>query len=440
MPSSRRRFLAGVAALAGTAAGCNDRSSPSIEGTVTPVEVPRTDAEVLREAAAIEAPSIPSPVIVTEAHHEAAISHVEALRSSLADRLEEVDASDVDLDVSTRQAVERADDRLEAARTAGPSRNALETLRGTAGDLGRAEGVLRLATDDVAVEDVRAAVESERTAMDDLRGRVDYRIARPIVRYVPTVAAAERALDPQGDLRDAERRLEDVPENDPESASVRLASVFGRLERHRRLRDDAERFLETATADDVPSVRPAIDAEIDGIESELGAIADDHGERDREASESPSAVERLRLVRANVTGTVARFHADFSTYREDGRRLDGLLTGQERIIEYESIDAGVERTLPHLQSGEFPTERIVAEKRRAVEELERATNGTALQRRLVSRAPQLLRYSAQFDRQEEPDARQLAMAHLTVTGAAAWTERALSRGAAVSDSLQAQQS
>jgi hypothetical protein len=420
-------------------AGCNDRSSRSGDGTVTPVDVPRTDGEILSEAASIDVPSLPSPVIVTDDHHESAISHVASLRETVSDRLDDVETIDDERVVPPNRALDRAADSIQNARSAGPSLEALSALRNAARELGQAQGVLRLIADEVDVGAVRAAIEEERAAVDSLRGDVDYRIAEPVAEYLPTATEAERTLDRQADLRDAALELEHaIDEERPDEA--RIASIVGRLERHRRLRDDAERFLETARDPQAPSLRDPIDDELERVETELDAIAEATPDRASDRREAGSVVERLEITRAEVGTRVARFRQQLPEYREDGRRLQGLLTGHERVLEFESVDDAVERTLPLLGAGEFPTERIVAEKRNAVAALADAVEATPLQRRLIEQSRYLLSSAERYHREDDPDPRGLAMTHVLYVGALVWTERGLDRGAAVSDSLAAHRS
>lgn len=109
-------------------------------------------------------------------------------------------------------------------------------------------------------------------------------------------------------------------------------------------------------------------------------------------------------------------------------------------MEYGSIEAAIDRTAPLLDEPEFPTSRLVAEKRRAVESIERVADGTTVQRHLAGRAPQLLESADRFSGAEETDTRGVAQMHLLYVGAAQWSERGLERGDALSESLQAQQS
>lgn len=441
MPSTRRRFLAGATVLAASVAGCNEESQRSVGGTVTPVTVPRTDEEILREATAIDAPSVPSPVVVTDAHHAAAVEHAETLRDSITERLESVDGSVDDGHVgrSPEAVLEDAEDQLEAARGASPSEEALETLRRAVEDLARADGLLGVELGDVDADSLRAGIETERATTDALFDRVDYRIARPVADSLPTAYAAERTLDGVRDLRNAERDLEEA-EADEEPRPRVLATVYRNLEGRRRRRDDAERYLEAATDPDAPSLRPAIQLELDELEEELAAVADGVSDRERESTDGEAAADEIRSIRWNVGERTARYRSELSNYREDGRRLRGLFGAVRQKVEFESIDAAVERTVPLLREREFPTGRLLEEKRGAVEALERAAGGSPVQRQFAANARQLLSAADRYGQSDSTDARQAAQIHLQYVGAAEWADRGLSRGDSLSSSLQAQQS
>lgn len=443
MPSTRRRFLLGAAALAGVA-GCNERSARASRETVTPVEVPRTDQEIVREAMEIDAPSVPSAIRVSDAHWAAAVDHVETLRDSVEELLESTDGSSGERDRNRLQddVLERADDRLESARETGPSEEGVHLLRRIVRDLARADGYLRAERGTLDATALRSAVEAEREATDALLDGFEYRIARPVEEVLPTAFAAERALEMADSLDHVDDFLDDErgSDGDAQRRVDQLASVYRSLEVHRRRRDEAERYIETATDPDERSLRPAIDAELDDLADELATVAEQFPDEERSAREEETVAAYFEEIRSNVGRRTGRFRSQLSEHRENGRRLHGLFRAQQLLVEYESVTAAIDRTKPLLDGPEFPTSRLLTEKRRAVESVERVADGTPLQRYLARRAARMLESADRFSRGDGLDTRALARMHLMYAGAAGWAELALDRGDALTESLQAQQS
>lgn len=440
MPSTRRRFLLGTAALAGVA-GCNDRSPRAQQGTVTPVEVPRTDPEYVREAMGIDAPAVPEAVHVSDAHWSAAVAHVESLQESIREQLDSIDGPSEEYTHhrSPDQVLEEAEDRLSDAEETGPSESGLATLYRTVNDLARADGFLRAELGSLDADALRSEVEAERERTEALVDSIEYRIADPVEDTLPTAFAAERTLERANGLRNADRFLDDA-DADEETRPDRLASIYRHLEGHRRRRDDAERYLETVADPNAPSLRSAIDARLDGLRDELAEVAERFPEGEGRGSDDGDVESYFEGIRRNVGRRTGEFHAALSERREDGRRLHGLLEGHRLLVEYESISAAVDETTPLLDGREFPASRLVGEKRRAVESIDRVAEGSALQRHLASRAPRLLDSADRFPRDDQIDTRELAQMHLLYVGAAEWAERGRERGDALSESLQAQQS
>ena len=443
MPSTRRRFLLGAAALAGVA-GCNERSARAGRETVTPVDVPRTDQEIVREATAIDAPSIPSAIRVSDAHLAAAVDHVETLRASVEELLESTDGPSGEGSRNRPQedVLERADERLESARETGPSEEAIHLVQRVVRDLARADGYLRAEQGTLDADSLRSDVEAEREATDALLDGFEYRIARPVDEVLPTAFAAERALEMADSLEHVDDFLDDERDSDGDAQRRvdQLASIYRSLEVHRRRRDDAERYLETATDPDARSLRPAIDAELDDLADELAAIAERFPDEERSAREEETVADYFEDIRSNVGRRTGRFRSELSAHRENGRRLNGLFSALRLLVEYESVTAAIDRTEPLLDGPEFPTSRLVTEKRRAVESVERVADGTPLQRYLARRATRMLESADRYSRDDGLNTRGLARMHLMYAGAAEWAELALERGDALSESLQAQQS
>ena len=467
MPSTRRRFLAGVTALSAALAGCNEGSTRAVEETATPVAVPRTDREVLSELAAIETPDVRTAVLVSEPHLAAAVDHVERLRDAVAERRhvpEDADDERISTHRRPEEVLERAEDRLAEARETGPSEDALSTLRRAVRELARVDGLVRVVAGDVDVDSLRASIEAEREATAAVRDRVDYRVARPVADHLPTAAAAERTLESLEDVARAENLLEeavndarrhgDGRETDDEGGNAEadrdeeptephpdlLASVHERLELHRRRREDAERYLETATDPDAPSLRSAITAELDALESDLAAIADRAPEESDGYGGDGSNADDIRSIRPSVAQRSAGFYDELSAHREDGRRLHALFRAARRVIEFRAIDVAVERTVPVVRQREFPADRLPEQKRRTVDALGRLADGSPLQRQFGETAADVVRSADRFSEQDNVDERGLAQCHLLLVAGAEWAERALERGEALSESLQAQQS
>lgn len=460
MPSTRRRFLTGVTALSAALAGCNEGATRAVEETATPVPVPRTDREVLAELADVKAPDVPSPVVVTDAHFAAAVEHVERLRASIEarrDALDEVDDERLRPHRPPEDALQRAADHLADARESGPSTDALSAVERVVGDLARLDGLLRVAADDVDVESLRAALEEERTATARARAGVDYRIARPVADGLPTAVVGERTLNDLDALDDAERMLDDAERGGSDDSGTEvelvsedgearrphpelLATVYQRIERQRRRRDDAERYLETATDPDAPSLGGPIADELDAVDSELAALADRFGGDDDPPRRDESVAGRLRSIRTSVGSRSAELHASLDERRQDGQRLYALSDAVTRLLEFDAIDVAVSETLPLAQEREFPTERLPGEKRRAVDALDRIAGGSPLQRHLGARAHDILRSADRYAAREDVAQRDLVMCHFTLVAAAEWAERAIERGEGLSESLRAQQS
>ena len=441
MPSTRRRFLAVAAGLAATTAGCNDDTARSARETVTPVDVPRTDEEVLREAAAIDVPTLPPPVVVSDAHHAAAVDQVESIRDAFRERLAAADDPvEVEAVVGTpdtpEAVLEAVEERLATAREAGPTPAALEGLRRALRVVASAHGYLLAETGDVDVEALREAIEAEEAAAGGLRERFDYRIASPGAS-LPTMYAAERALARLADARHARPRP-GRPEDGP--APGQVGSMYHRLELARRRRDDVARYLETATDPDAAPRRAVLGAALAAVREELAAVADRYGPDGAERPDGGTVADDLRAIRWSVAGRCERYLSEEPADPRDGDRVRVLLEGLDRLLEFRSLDAAVERTVERLDAREFPTGRILEEKRRAVEGLERAVGAPALGRRLARTAPQLLGAADRLHERDAVDVETLARAHLYCAGAAEWVDLGLEHGDELARLWQAQQS
>lgn len=442
MPSTRRRFLAVAAGLAASTAGCNDDTARSARKTVTPVDVPRTDEEVLREAAGIDVPTPPTPVVVGDAHHDAAVEQVESIRDAFRERLAAADGPvQVEAVVGspdTPEAVlDAVEERLEAAREVGPSPGALDTLRRALRIVASAHGYLLAETGDADVDALRKAIEAEEDEADALREGFDYRVAEPGT-YLPTLYEGERALARLEDAHHAGVRP-GQPEEGP--APGRVGLLNHRLSLARRRRDDVARFRATATDPGVPSRRAALVGALAAVREELAAVAGRYGSGGEERPEGRSTADRLRATRWTVGRRCERYLSEEPADPLDGDRVRVLLDDVDRLVEFRSLDAAVERTLARLDAREFPTGRLLEEKRRAVDGLERAATAPALGRRFVETVPKLLEGADKFHEGEaDVDVETFARAHLYYAGAAEWVERGLERGEELARLWQAQQS
>ncbi|WP_336135872.1 hypothetical protein [Natronomonas amylolytica] len=441
MPSTRRSVLLGTASALVALAGCNETTSDDYP-TVTPVDVPRTKAEALQEAAELDRPEIPGAVRVTDDHLEAAIEDTERLiadlRSAL-DRGEDLDLQELGrrLQHEPEGLPERAETQLESAREAGPSEGALSTIERAVRDVALAVGYLEARLGDVDRAGIEAALDTEAAATEALIDDFSYRVADPLVEHLPTLRAAEASLDRLDDLDRARAPLDEA---DPERDELDIAIGFARreLEVHRRNRRDAERLMQTATDGNRPSLRPAIDDVSSGLRGEVESIVETYADRDPPSGASIEG--ELRGIRIHV-GRRGQQWLSREAERDAERvgPLGQLLDMTAWLVEFAALDVAVTRTTDRLDGGEMPTDAIVAAKRDAIEALERAAEGDALQRELAARGGILVR-SADRSATAGDDARTVARTHLLYAAADEWGRRALDRGSDLAARLQAQQS
>jgi hypothetical protein len=147
MPSTRRSVLLGATGALAALAGCNESTSDGPRSTVTPVDVPRTKAEALQEAAELDWSEVPGAVHVTDDHLTDAIEDTERLIAdlrSVLERGEDLDLQELGRHVQhdPREIPERAGARLESARETGPSEEALSTVKRAVHDVGLAVGYI----------------------------------------------------------------------------------------------------------------------------------------------------------------------------------------------------------------------------------------------------------------------------------------------------------
>lgn len=435
MASSRRRFLFGSAAAAVAAlAGCSGDSPSSIEETVTPAPVPRTNRERLQEARTIESPPIPSPVIVTDDHRDAAVEQLERTVERLDEVLteeKEIDPAGIRLGVGggPEDVIKRAEGRLTDARQGDPSIDTLDSIENGIREVATYLGFLQARRGTVEPEILLEEVAAERSAVSELRGQITYRIAEPLEAYLPTLATVEEVLEGL-DLGVAVERLEAV-DTDDEEYPAEFGRARGAVERHRRRRDDVERYLAVATDPDAPSRQAAIDAELVDLQADIAALLAER-DSDEPTRGDASIAGELRRIRDNAALGGQRWDSELDEYRETGRLL-GLLEALEWRIEFRSIEIGVERALERLDDGEFRAEGIAAEKRRAVEAMESAADADTLSRRLAGTSEVVL---AAADRQTLGPGDAAAFAFFVYVVAAEWADRGMRAGDELTDSLR----
>ncbi|PSQ33233.1 hypothetical protein BRD11_05590 [Halobacteriales archaeon SW_12_69_24] len=196
MRVSRRRFVA--AAGGACLAGCNSAEEPERTETVTPVDVPRSDSEVLEAVDSVPVPSIPPAPTVSTAHRRSVVTHV-------ADRIETAETALAEADDVALADVERLDD-LEgsfdayrsnlAAYEADPDRRRFRRLARTVDDVARIIGHVRSATGDLDADGIRTAFGAARDAAVELTDGLEYRLAPPVVDRYPTASAWRRRTPP----------------------------------------------------------------------------------------------------------------------------------------------------------------------------------------------------------------------------------------------------
>jgi hypothetical protein len=433
--------LTGTAGAFAVLAGCNEQSSPSRQGTVTPVDVPQTDEELLQEAASIDVPSVPKAAIVSESHHQAAIDHVKSVRSAVESVLAENDIDPENYDGvrygTPKSILENTEKRLEDVRELGQTEQALNVASNTLRELGRLLGVLRAETGATDRESLRAELEAEREAMDALHGQFDYRVATPVNRYLPTLYTAESKLENLTEGPSPTRATTEEADDEPVPPS-RIGELRLHLEYLRRQRDDIERFHATATDESAPSVRDRIDDALTELEAAVRPIAEEYGtEPSGQREDLGSTVEgRIRGVRRSVGARSRRWNEGFEEYRRDGRRVVGLLEVTEWLVLFEAVDAAADRTLARLDPDNFPTESVVTEKRRAVEALEAVADGTALQRQFAEHAHGLLRSGDSRAERGIGDTEEVAFIHLLYVSAKECANRAATRSETIDEALR----
>lgn len=464
MPSTRRRFLtAGAVGVGVAVGGCADAPTErEIQETLTPVEVPRSDAEHLREAAEIETPSIPPVVVVTDDHLAAAARQVESVVESVHDLVSETEFEERPPGVPAADEVDRrlteASADLDDVRAGeyGTAVEALESLRNILGRLAEMRGALEAADgmEDAEVEGLWRAVHRQRDAEAAVSDRVEYRVAAPVAERLPTLHAAESMLrgggparrgrvvgGRHGDLDSAENVLELVEGQEEVREEPRaVGEVRRHLALHRRRVNDADRWLEWATDPEAASCRAAVEDALTEVVGRAEDIAATYEVDDRPDGETVH--DHILEIRYMVGSRGSRLADRARSARAESRPLLGLLDLLEWQVEFESVDLAVEATTERLDRPEFPTGDLVDEKRRAADRLESLADAPATARHLASRADGIVRNGRVIPRaaDSDVDVDVVANAYLRYAVVAEWADRAVERGDELSARLRAEQS
>lgn len=439
MPSTRRGFLTGSVGFVAAIAGCNEQlSQPNGGGsTVTPVDVPRTNTELLEEARTIPRPTVPSAVVVSARHHESAIEHARSLLEAVEEAVEAVvDAADVAFDEPgspDRSAIDETTqgvtERLEELNASEPDETTLNSCFEMVGELGQSLGYLRAHLGDVDEDELKAAMDDERSSAAALAETFEYRPATPIAEHLPTLARAETRLT---GLENHGRAFDniDTDPDDPYWADW-IGHGTAALERHRRHRSDAAAFYRTATDGDAPSIRDAVEVLTDETTDTLESI---HARsRERTPPDGESVLARLQRAHTRVG---RQSEQRLTALDDDAHPLASLLDAREWLAEYEAVAEAVDRTRSR-QSAEFPAAAVVTEKQRAVERIETAAAGTALQRRLSAQSERVLR-NADTNSQQRPEAdeKTVVYTHFMYVAAGRWAEQGATDGEALAETIR----
>jgi hypothetical protein len=441
MRCSRREVLLGAAAVSASLAGGSDDPTP-VERTVTPVEVPRSDKDILREAAASDPPAIPSPVVVSDDHVTDALGRVEAALAALLERVDGGQEQPAGLSDETRQSIDanagRARELLADAESAETPPEALSSAREARAEVGEASGWLRADSGDLRTSALEAAIETERAAARDLESRFEYRIAAPLAGWVPTYGAAERQREALGRHREqATEALEEVTDD------VVPVSAAGRVTReiatHRHRRSDIVRLVESATAGGRPSLRTALESELDDRTGRLATLADRYEIERDDSPDTSSAAGRIEAVRLQVGNRAGGVRSASERDREAGRYARALSRAEAYLAQFGAVDEAVDETLELVRGGPIPVEAVPPEKQSAVERIGAVAEAPALGRRLARGCSRPL---AAADRRVDRSPSSVAAttrAFFFYRISAGWAERARRRAGALAERLRAKQ-
>lgn len=439
MPSTRRHFLLGAAGTLAALAGCNETASDDYP-TVTPVDVPQSQSEALKEAAAIGWPELPPAVPVTDARLDPAMAHAEALVSDLrtaAEHHPDVDLRDMrrSMPNDPNDIVERAESELQSAREADRARAALTRVKSTIRDVSLALGYMEAKTGTLDRTVIETMVDDEWDALNALTERFSYRIADPIGNHLPPLYEAERQLTNLRHLDHAQEQLEAAADEEIHEHSA-FALARQNVEINRLRRKTIAILHESATDPDAPSFRAAIPPVLGDLREEVEAIADSYA--DREPPNDATTKSRIRNVRIHVGRRSRRWLRELD--ENDGEPSVRVLVDLVMwLTEFGALDAAVARTVDQFENGEVPAESVIEAKRDAADGMEIAAAEMPLHRHLARRTETLLETADRIAASEAND-RSVARVHLFYAGAAEWTRRSVRRGSDLVAALEAQQS
>lgn len=422
MGTNRRRFIAATGAA--MLAGCNEQAESEPEETVTPVDVPQSAADVLEDVDTIPVPTVRHGTIVSDAHRRAVIDRA-------GDRLETAEAElaaadgvaleDIEGLRQSGAPFETARDRVRAYRDdAGPRR--FQRLRNAVRDLGIIIGHVRAATGTLDEADLRTALERAQEAYVALGRGADYRLASPVIDLLPTLAAAEAALDrASGSRRAAERSLPGGQESGSAPLPPAVAEVWGGIEMVRLETTNAAGYLETS----LDGAAPARDAVIsEAIGEQLSALQELEVPRRPDGGPLPS---QIRTVLSTTRARRAElFSAADPTEPESANRIELLLDAAALRGQLEAFDVAGTETFGRAGGDTFPVDRLPPAKRRAVARLEALSEGAPLQRHLGGLADDMVTFADRIEAGmgDAP----VASAHFMYVSGRVFAELSLSRG------------
>lgn len=432
MPTSRRRFLA-VAGAAGAAviAGCNEGSQPERDATVTPVDVPRSAADVLDAVEGVPVPSIPSATIVSDAHRRSVVRHVsERLRTTEAAlAVSDVTTEDVGVHLNDDAPIRSA--RAELDRyTESPSRRQYRRLEREFENVATILGYVRAATGDLGPAGVRDEFATAETEFADLSGETEYRLASPVRRFLPTLEAVESALDRGGDQRNTARRAVSEVETDDEAVGPsEIAAAWRSVELLRLETTNAAGYAATALD---PSSPPRADAIVEVVGDHLDVLASLDVPRRADGQRLPARVRTvLSTVRARRSDVLS---AADPTNPETARRVELLLDAVRIRGQLDAFSVAAESTFSRLDGEEFPVERIPEAKDSAVDRLETLAAADPLQRHLGRLAEDMVTYADRLEPGQGTNP--VASAHFMYEAAREFADLSLSRGDRVAAALE----
>lgn len=431
MSSSRRRFL--VAVGAALLAGCNESSQSSRDGTVTPVDVPQSDDDALETAAQVAVPAVPPGVVVGDDHREAVIEHAEGLVDRAARELEAAGG----VDLADIEVIRNREDPFEAARQVveelreGPDPRPFRRLDREFADVGAIVGYVRAETGELDTGAVRAAFRTERDGYADLTAGLEYRVATPVIQFLPTVAAAEGALEHAGNRLDTvEEAVGGLGDEPGTASSSELAVAWRRVEQVRLAKANAAGFLGTATDPSATARETELE---DELERQRRAIRSLELPAGPDGSAGP-VPERMRTILSTVRSRRSDVLDGAGRDVPSGPTLVEALLRVVRVRgEVEAFGTAASLTFDRMDGGGIAEGQLVEEKRHAVERLETLAGAAPLQRRVGSLAEDMVTFGDRLQPGQGTDP--VATAHFVYVGAQEFADRALTRGEALADSL-----